>query len=449
MSALRQLRKAVQWHDGMLLRPEHFQQADRRIEQLMHFQLSRALPYYWGVSHLKLDDVLLSSGIFRVLELDAIMPDGLVVGVNAEDGDALELNLADYEKDFKTSKSLYIYLSIPEHRMDAASVRSDFPRFESTESGYVVNQNTGEEAPRFACLKPKIVLLAGAEPSGRFVSFPLAKITKIKANYSLEDFLPPLLTVSLTSSLGSLCTNLAQTIRNKAAFLSEQIRHDSRSFLGQESQGHIKAMMAGLVGFEALLQTGTTHPYHLYVGLCHLAGHMSALRPSEIPPVFQSYNHNRLRESYEAVFDYVHQCLDALQEGFGVVSFAKEDRVFKVDLERAWMTDKLIIGVKGSLSMQEKDLIEWATSCVIASRDFVAGVRDKRILGAARQLISGSKALRLMPSKDMVLVEVVYDRSFINVEDELQIFNVADTPQKRPSEIVLYVPKKTDMKKKS
>jgi len=45
MSVLRQLKKAVQWHDGMLLRPEHFQQADRRVEQLRHLQRSKALPY--------------------------------------------------------------------------------------------------------------------------------------------------------------------------------------------------------------------------------------------------------------------------------------------------------------------------------------------------------------------------------------------------------------------
>jgi type VI secretion system protein ImpJ len=216
------------------------------------------------------------------------MPDGLVVGMNAEDGDQVDLNLAEYEKDFKNTKSLYIYLSIPEHRVDAASLRSEFPRFESAESGFVVNQNTGEEAPRFACLKPKLVLLAGAEPTGRFIYFPLAKVSKVKAKYVLDSFLPPLLTVPLASPLGSLCTNLAQTIRNKAAFLSEQIRQDNRSLMGQESQSHIKTMMAGLVGFESLLQTGATHPFALYVGLCQLAGHMSALRPGGNTPCFSS-----------------------------------------------------------------------------------------------------------------------------------------------------------------
>ena len=100
------------------------------------------------------------------------------------------------------------------------------------------------------------------------------------------------------------------------------------------------------------------------------------------------------------------------------------------------------------MNMREKDLIEWATSAVIATRDFVTGVRDKRILGAPRKLLSGSKALKLMPSKDMILLEVVYDHSFINADEEFQIFNVGDTPVKRPTEIVMYVPKKTAKKKK-
>ncbi len=444
MSVLRQLKKAVQWHDGMLLRPEHFQQADRRGEQLRHFQLSKVLPYYWGVSHFKIDEVLLSAGTLRILEMDAIMPDGMIVGINAEDGDHLELKLSDYADHFKKTKSLLVYLAIPEHRSDAASVTSEFPRYESVESGFVINQNTGEEAPRFACLKPHLKLFAGDEPSGRFVFFPLIKIDQEKANYDISDFTPPALHVSLTSKLGSLCTHTIKNIRTKASFLSEQIRNDKRSIMAQESQLHIKTMMAGLVGFEALVQTGKTHPFNLYVGLSNLAGHLSALRPNEIPPAFEPYDHDDALTSFREVLDYIAYCLNALQEGFTIVPFAKDDRVFKVDLERSWMSDKLILGVKGSVHMQEKDLIEWITSAVIATKDFVEGVRDKRILGAYRSLISGSKELRLMPSRDMILLEIVYDHTFINPDEEFQIFNVADTALKRPTEVVLYIPRQTE-----
>jgi len=448
MSALRQLKKAVQWHDGMLLRPEHFQQADRRHEQVNHFLLSKSLPFYWGVSHLKIDEVLLTSGSFRILEMDAVMPDGMVVGVNAEDGDHLEMDLSAHEKAFKKKNAVYIYMAVPEFRSDAASVLSDFPRYESTESGFVVNQNTGEEAPRFACLKPHVTLFAGAEPSGRFVYFPIARVRQDKANYVLDDFMPPCLEVRSTSKVGSLCVHTAKKIRNKAAFLIEQIRNDQRSLMSQESMGHIRSMTSALPAFEALFQTEKTHPFNLYVGLCHLAGAISALRPSEIPPAFQPYNHNRSLDCFNEVFDYIDFCLNALQEGFAILPFAQDDRVFKLELQRPWMTDKFVIGLKGSSQMLEKDLIEWASSTVIATQDFVEGVRDKRVLGAERNLMSGSKKLKLMPSKNMILLEVIFDKGFINPDSELCIFNVADTPLKRPSEIVMYVTKESPKKKK-
>lgn len=34
------VKNAIQWHEGMLLRPQHFQQADRRIEQLFAYHLN-------------------------------------------------------------------------------------------------------------------------------------------------------------------------------------------------------------------------------------------------------------------------------------------------------------------------------------------------------------------------------------------------------------------------
>ena len=441
MSVLRQLKKAVQWHDGMLLRPEHFQQADRRQEQIDQFILSRALPFYWGVSHLKIDDVLVTSGVFRVLEMDAIMPDGLVVNVYAEDGDNLELDLTVYREEFRKQKSLFVYVAVAEFRSDAASMSSDLPRYDSTESGFVVNQNTGEEAPRFPCIKPHVMLIAGEEPSGRFVYFPIAKVTQEKNNYIVDTYTPPSLEVSTTSRLGSYCLGLSRKVRNKAAFLADQIRNDQRSVFSRESKGHIRAMMASLLPFESLFQTESAHPYSLYLSLCAVAGEMSALRDVEVPPTFSPYNHNRIMESFKEIFDYIEYCLDALQEGYKVISFGQDDRVFKVDLERAWMTDKLTIGLKGTSYMLEKDLINWASSAVIATKDFVEGIRDKRILGAERSLMSSNKQLKLLPSKDMILLEVIYDKTFINPDSEFQIFNVGDTPLKRPREIVMYVPK--------
>ena len=442
MTSLRRLKKAVQWHDGMLLRPEHFQQADRRLDQLLHYQFSQALPFYWGVSQLKIDDVLLSSGTVRILELEAIMPDGLILSFHADDGDMLELNLAEYEKEFKQrNQDVLVYVCVPEYRSDAASLTSDSPRFQSVESGFVINENTGEEAPRFPCLRPHVHLMAGDQPPARYVSLPILKIQNIQNTYVLAKFTPPCLSVPLLTELGGLCTHIAQVVRNKAAFLADRVRSDQTSFMAAESSQHIRTMTAALLSFEAQLQTGRTHPYYLYIALCTLAGNLSGLRPHEVPPVFKPYNHNNMMQSFTEVTDYILYCLSALQEGFTIVTFNQDDRVFKLAMMRDWVEDKFIFGAKASAEMQEKDLITWVTSAVIASKGYVSSVRDKRILGAKRRVIEKNEALKLMPSKDMILFEVVYDRNFIDPDEELQIFNVADTPLKRPRELIFYLAK--------
>ena len=46
---------AIQWHDGMLLSPQHFQEADRRSERLLAYHAGHAAQYHWGVVHLELD----------------------------------------------------------------------------------------------------------------------------------------------------------------------------------------------------------------------------------------------------------------------------------------------------------------------------------------------------------------------------------------------------------
>src|SRR5215469_18608130 len=82
--------EAIQWHEGMLLVPEHFQQMNARLEMLAGYGLSCS-PYQWGVRRFEYDANLLASGLVSVTELEAVLPDGLVVNI-AEPGD-LKLEL--------------------------------------------------------------------------------------------------------------------------------------------------------------------------------------------------------------------------------------------------------------------------------------------------------------------------------------------------------------------
>ena len=86
----------VEWHEGLLLAPQHFQLMSARFDSLVAWQTLAASPFSWGVRRLVLDNGLLPTGLVRVLELEAIMPDGTAVAYAAEaDGHGpLELSLA-------------------------------------------------------------------------------------------------------------------------------------------------------------------------------------------------------------------------------------------------------------------------------------------------------------------------------------------------------------------
>ena len=76
MERVDSLPERIQWHEGMLLSPQHFQHESARVDALIAWQALATNPYAWGIRRLELDEGLLATGLLRVLRLDAVMPDG-------------------------------------------------------------------------------------------------------------------------------------------------------------------------------------------------------------------------------------------------------------------------------------------------------------------------------------------------------------------------------------
>src|SRR5262245_21551674 len=100
--------EAIQWHDGMLLLPQHFQESSRRFERLLDYHVGGASPYHYGVVHLEIDLGLLVSGTLRVNEIEAIMPDNMIVHRTASDP-VLEVDLKPQAAAMRAEPS-FVYL---------------------------------------------------------------------------------------------------------------------------------------------------------------------------------------------------------------------------------------------------------------------------------------------------------------------------------------------------
>jgi type VI secretion system protein ImpJ len=447
MTTVRNIPEAIQWHDGMMLTPQHFQQQALRHDQLMLQHVALAHPYHWGVINLLIDRVALVSGIFRVINLDAVMPDGLIVRHAPELGDSLDLDLAPLAG-AASEAPVTVHLAVPVAKAGADAAPGDLPRYRSVEGPPVVDETSGDGEVRIPRLRPRLSLIAtvghNQKPPLKFVTLPIAQLVYLNEAFTLNDFVPPSLSVPEQSPLGRLCADIARRAREKASFLIERAGNlsttqSSHQPLVRETVSEISGLVAGLPQLEALLASNTAHPFTIYLALCAMVGHMAA-GASALPPVLSRYDHDDCVVAFSEIRDYAFRMLDRVKDSFVAVPFAFENGKFSLVLQSGWLERKLVIGVRAPASMTDSDVASWIRNSLIASRSKVETLWEMRVMGAARRPIEGDPELDIMRTRQSILFELDNDDQFIVADEPLEIWNADSRATRlRPSEIVLYV----------
>jgi type VI secretion system protein ImpJ len=432
--AARDLPAAIQWHEGMLLEPQHFQSMAQRQEMLVHYHAASTSPYHWGVLSYEVDRALLLKGVFRVTELEAILPDGLIVSYIAGDGPDLSTDLANRIDDMKQS-AVTVSLAVAAR---GRGVRFD-ERYSSEESEPMRDENTGEGEARFSVLRPRLQLLAD-DPPLKYVHFPLAKIS-FRNQFTMTSFEPPQLRVSPGSAIYRNCQAIATNLRDKAINLSRTV--DSPSASSSESQIlGTKSLIHCLVGelplLEALLATGTAHPFSIYLALCSVVGHVAGLGRMLVPPVLMQYDHNDLAATFESAQMAIARAVsEGVHESYSEYRFTSEQDEFRLRFDEEWTSHSLILGVRAPAGVSEADMAAWVASSVIGGRSQILGMRDRRVTGVRRRRIDSEADL--VPSRGVTLFVITPDPQLISTGEDLVILSPRDDSRPRPEEIVLYV----------
>jgi len=221
--------------------------------------------------------------------------------------------------------------------------------------------------------------------------------------------------------------------------LSEKWQTQIGTPLVGETAAQLKPIVESLPLLEPLLHTGKAHPEEIHRTLCMVAGKMSTLRLGQIPPLFPSYNHNEILNSCLPLLEWSTMIAESLEKAFSVVLFAHQENYFSVKLQPEILTQRLMIGLKGSGTLTERELIDWMKDAIIVSESMLESVRVRRIVGAPRQIMDNSEINDLMPGRGIVMFGIKTGNAFVSPNERLYIFNPADTPEKRPTEAVLYL----------
>lgn len=430
---------AIQWHEGMLLSPQHFQQQELRNFQLLSYHLQHMAPYHWGVRLVKFDPVTLPTGLIRILELEAIMPDGLIVQHVAEvNGLQLEVD-ATSQKDLLQTQELTLFLCVPEFTPGSSPIVGEWPRYLSINGDPVIDENVNDNIVQIPRLVPKMKLILGESAPQRYVSIPLARVKYLDEAYTFAKYEYPCLWVDQKSLIGEFCGALVRRLRDKAAYFSDKWQSQIGTALITETSNQLRPLISSLPLLEGMVTSDRVHPFHLYQGFCMLAGQLATLRLGQIPPLFPPYDHNNIYTSFVPLLEWCNLLIDSLEKAYSILEFTKTDRVYSIMLQHEIFVPTILVGLKAPTSMTEQELADWMRGALIASESFVETARIRRITGVPRALIEDRALLDLMPGRGVLIFKVEMDLHFVKPGERLWIFNPADTPEHRPTQVVLYL----------
>lgn len=388
---------AVQWSEGMMLSPQHFQQNDRYWHAHLRHRLQAIAPHYWGVMNLRFDIV---NETVSISELECLLPDGLLVAFpgsfprvpagNAE----LEVGTACKSGD----APLKVWCWVNERSTHAACQDSEERRYDSVLDAQNVDENTGDNGLALPRLQVHFLLHIGSNSPCPDCAVPLLEIVR-GPNQQLQvtAYHPPMLHVGASNALGpnSLWRGLHQLhdrLWDKLAQLGEHGKaSDLEDNMGIERRQHLAAARyigAALPPFSILLQS-QTHPNLLYQALAQIVGAISSMGVNPLPLLMKPYQHEDCMPQFQQAIDFIQARLDTIDTRHEILTFLRADQHDPSQQDACFerhlpvdMTDELIIELEPRETQTAAQLLNWLNEATIADAALMPQLRRARVAGA-------------------------------------------------------------------
>ncbi|MYM88567.1 type VI secretion system baseplate subunit TssK [Rugamonas sp. FT82W] len=435
-----QLSHRIQWHEGMMLTPQHFQQEGARIDALLAWQSMAANPYGWGVRELAVDEALLTTGLLRVQQLEAILPNGMAVTYDSAlaQGQPLELDLAPWAEAM-AQQDLAVYLVVGNTRsLRQPGQPAMFRGVESPAVEDEVSQALPADVPRMAV---NLGLAAGPVPSAAYTSLRLMTVNKGNEIVHRGAYLPAMLDVPAASTVRQRAQHLVTQMRNKAVFLARQTAQPSSRTEDRinllEQKARLSSLILNLPVLEALLRSPSVHPLPLYLALCAQLGPLATLRPGAVPIMPPAYDHADTAPAFDAVLTALADLVGEVSQEWKTCVFGYDGQAFSLAMQAEWLGARLVVGLRGQ---PEREAAQWMAGAVIGSQTVWTSLTDRRVLGAPRSRIDAAPELGLRASAGYTLFSVEVSDEFIVAGQALLISNANESLQtQRPQEVVLFI----------
>lgn len=357
--------RAVHWHEGMFLRPHHFQTMQRhwahqsqRNDKLDHY-------FNWGLRHIEIDLDALGNFRFDVQSLTVRLRDGTLIEIPG-DGALPALELKGL---FDENRSLTVYLALPMVNLAKANVSEQGP---SGSARFLVDlkeledENTGVNPQPISVRLPNFRYLLSTEEKAGYDVIPLARLQKsMRADAAPEldiAYIPPVLSCDAWKPLSvGILRNLCDRIGKKTETIANQITSrgitlDSRGQGDSSLVAQLWELNEAYARLSIWAFSPGVHPFDAYVELAGLVGRLSFFTATHRPPELPKYDHDDLGTCFYRVKQYLDELLEMMVEpAYKERPFIGTGLRMQVSLEPSWLdaTWQLFIGVQSPLPPEE------------------------------------------------------------------------------------------------
>ncbi|MGX5734124.1 type VI secretion system baseplate subunit TssK [Bosea thiooxidans] len=303
----------VVWSEGLFLRPHHFQQNDRYLENLLESRVRSISPYPWGFSVLEIDRDLAQQSRIGLRRAAGVMPDGTPFSMpdNSPLPAAIEVP--------ENAAGQLVWLSLP---LAAANTREVDDTLNGSASRYLpstemlidstASLRTEEEID---VAHPRLTLELRKTSKAGYVGLALGRILEVRDRAVLfdEKFAPPVLVCSAYPVIEGWLDRVIGWIDNK---LEELARYaaDPTAGGGLQSADYfvLQLLNRNIPVLKHMRRSRFIHPERLFSTFLALAGELATFTTAERRARdYPAYDHDDLENCFAPVVRDIQDYLSA------------------------------------------------------------------------------------------------------------------------------------------
>lgn len=338
----------VNWSEGMFLRPQHFQAADRYWNECIASNIDFCHPFGYGLQRVAVSTDALANGSLEFGGLCARWKGGAII--SQDDNHVERVELKERLDPTKVGNDpVTAYLAVP-------ILQEGQPNVATAEQGglqrYVEfrreadDESQGGNRQEIALRKLNYRVLFSHEELGGFDLLPIARLVRSsgeQGQYLIDsNYFPPAISIQAWPELAGVVRAIYDVIGSRIQSLSETIQEKNIT-LSSQSQGDFEKLLLlhtlneAYAELSCLAFASGVHPLVAYTALCRIVGRCSLFGTGLAIERVPKYDHEDLATIFKWALEQIRKLIFSVKEDeYEQRYFVGSGRGMMVQLEPEW-----------------------------------------------------------------------------------------------------------------